>query len=125
MGEGKRRCRSAHCHEGAGGVHKGHFHIQGGSEGGKEAVHLPAGDAYVTEEQSFFFDGTFTYLTLGIVEGGAGKGVGKRWCGPGRGQGLVFEQVGLNGADELCTHSRGTVDPCFVVFAKELRGGRA
>ena len=27
MGEGKRRCRSGSWDEGAGGVHKGHFHM--------------------------------------------------------------------------------------------------
>jgi len=30
MGEGKRRCRRAPRDKGAGGVHKGHFHIPGG-----------------------------------------------------------------------------------------------
>ena len=30
MGEGKRRCRRASQDKGAGGVHKGHFHIPGG-----------------------------------------------------------------------------------------------
>jgi len=30
MGEGKRRCRRAPRNKGAGGVHKGHFHIPGG-----------------------------------------------------------------------------------------------
>jgi len=30
MGEGKRRCRSAPRDKGAGGVHKGHFHIPAG-----------------------------------------------------------------------------------------------
>ena len=30
MGEGKRRCRSGPWDEGAGGVHKGHFHIPAG-----------------------------------------------------------------------------------------------
>ena len=40
MGEGRRRCRSAPQDKGAGGVHKGHFHIPGGMvvRGGKEEV---------------------------------------------------------------------------------------
>jgi len=86
---------------------------------------LPAGVAYVTEEHFFFVDVTLTYLALGIVGGGAGRGVGERWYGPGRGERLMFEKVRLNGVDESCTHGRGRVGPCFAVFAEELRGGTA
>jgi len=47
------------------------------SEGGEEALNVPAGVTYVTEKHFFFIKGTLTYLTLGILGGGAGKGAGE------------------------------------------------
>ena len=89
MGEGKRRCRRAPRDKGAGGVHKGNFHIPGGMvvRGGSRqpicqlALHM--------SQKSIFFlvKGTLTvtHLALCIIRGGAGRGGGEGWYGPRRG----------------------------------------
>ena len=86
MGEGKRRCRRVSQDKGAGGVHKGHFHIPGGMvvRGGRRQS-MPAGVTYVTEKHFFLVKGAVTHLTLGIIREGTGRGGGERVCGPGRG----------------------------------------
>ena len=66
-----------------------------GSEGGEEAVLMPAGVTYVTKKHFFLVKGAVTHLILGIIREGTGRGGGKRVCGPGRGCGLVFEKVRL------------------------------
>jgi len=44
-----------------------------------------AGVTYVTEEQFFFVRGTLIHLALGILGGGAAKGIGEGWYGPRKG----------------------------------------
>ena len=84
MGEGKRRCRRAPRNKGAGGVHKGHFHIPGGMvvRGGGGS---PAGVTYVTEKHFSLVKGAVTHLTLCIIREGTGREGGERVYGPGRG----------------------------------------
>jgi len=87
MGEGKRRCRSGPWDEGAGGVHKGHFHIPAGMVvRGWSRSHMPTCVTYVTEKHFFLVNlkGTLTHLSLFIVRGGAGRGGGEGRYRPGR-----------------------------------------
>ena len=85
MGQGKRRCRRALRDKGAGGVHKGHFHIPAGKVvrgGRRQSI---CGVTYVTEKHFFLVKGAVTHLTLCIIREGTGRGGGERVCGPGRG----------------------------------------
>ena len=85
MGEGKRRCRRASQDKGAGGVHKGHFHIPAGMVvrgGRRQSI---TGVTYVTEKHFSLVKGAVTHLTLCIIRGGTGRGGGERRYGPGRG----------------------------------------
>ena len=86
MGEGKRRCRRTSQDKGAGGVHKGHFHIQGGMVVRGERKHSICQPAlHVTEKHFFLVKRAVTHLALGIIREGTSRGGGERVCGPGRG----------------------------------------
>jgi len=56
---------------------------------------VPTGVIYVTEKHFVLDKGTLTHLALYFIRGGAGRGGGEGWYGPGRGCGLVFEKVRL------------------------------
>jgi len=81
---GEAEGRSGPWDEGAGVVHKGHFHIPA-SEGEEEAVHVPTSVTYVREKQFFLVTETLTHLALCIIRGGACSRGGKGRYGPGRG----------------------------------------
>jgi len=46
---------------------------------------MPTGVTYVTEKHFVLVKGTLTHLALCIIRGGAGRGGGEGWYGPGRG----------------------------------------
>jgi len=74
-------------HKGAGGVHKGHFHIPAGMVvrgGGRQSIHMPTCVTYVTEKNFSLVKGAVTHLTLCIIREEAGRKGGERVCGPGR-----------------------------------------
>jgi len=85
---GQAEGRSGPWDEGAGEVHKGHFHISAG-EGGEEAVHVPTGVTYVTEKHFFLVTETLTHLDCVSSEGAlvaeevrdsTGPGEAEGWC---------------------------------------------
>ena len=118
-----RRCRSGLWDRGDRRGAQGTFVYpsRDGGEGGEEAVHKPTGVTNVTEKYFFIVKGTLTHLALCISRGVAGRGSDEGQYGPGRGGGLVFGKVRLEGVDKLCACSGGRVSPCFIVFEEEFR----